>query len=134
MRDRLADVGHRQRLPGARLEQVGERAVRTSDWPSINTRTCSIGLPTYAGRGIAAAMPGGARRLRCGDDRRRPAAEMADRAGTGASEPVADPEVERERAVAVLRDDPAKPIVLIVFEDDDLLALACVPSARAKVR
>ena len=38
----------------------------------------------------------------------------------------------RERAVAVLRDDPADPIVLIVFEDDDLLALRAAQRARER--
>src|ERR1051325_1060831 len=54
---------------------------------------------------------------------------------SSASESVADSEIERVRPIAVLRDDPADAIALIVFEDDDLLALrASKRSGKRQVR
>ena len=127
----------------ARRQSTAPRRVRTS----IRSRTAasvvgvfstsswmsSTGRPAYWTRRRLRARDGTAQPVT-----RPPAPTRAPcRSGRAmrASEPVAHPEVEREGAVAILREDPAEPIVLVVLEDDDLIALLLlVPSARANVR
>ena len=124
--NRLTHARHRQRLPDADLDELEQRRLRrrlasTSNWTSSTAR------PAYLAAALWAATAVGARRQATRREERR-----QDRETVRTSEPVPHPEVEGERVVAKLRDDPAHAVVLVVLEDDDLIVVAAARAEGAR--
>ena len=120
VRDGFAHVAHQEGLADTRLDEIHERRLGRA-------------LTFHVDRDVAdcpADVLGG-RRLLAAHGRRHEQTGRSTRSWSqSASEAAANPEIDGELPVAVLREHPADPVALVVFENDDLVADGRAERAR----
>ena len=131
MRDRLAHLHHRQRLPRRGSDDLPSAAARRSRVPSITSRTDAIGLPRYVGHRPRRAHAAPRHRAHAAAHERAHRASDAARCAAESSEDVPHAELERVGlGVLVARQNPRHAIAAVDLEQHDLIVADGAEAAR----